>query len=429
MSRVAVAYSGGRDSTALLHATLKAALPLRIEVLALHVNHGLSSHADDWQRRCEAQCTRWARRGWPVQFAARRLDTRPGRGESVEAWARQARYRALRDMAVATGTTLVLMAHHRRDQAETFVLQALRGSGVAGLSGMPAVIEREGVTWARPWLGIARETIESYVRRHRLAHIEDESNADVRYARNRLRHEVWPALVAAFPQAEVSIADAAAWAQEARACLEEWGEADVAALARGEALDLKRWALLTPARRSNAVRTWLRLRTGRAAPSTLVSRLLQELTDGTHGQWPIEQGVLRAWRGSLSFEPTAAPQTSQAHPEATLSIRRAGTYALPGWGGALRVTRVQEGGVPLACLGELELRLRQGAERFQAGIGRPPRSLKKQFQAVAVPAWERDGPLVYSSGRLVYVPGLGVDARMWGLPGEVMMKLEWLRKA
>ncbi len=429
MNRVAVAFSGGRDSTALLHATLKAAALLGIEVLALHVNHGLSPHADEWQRGCEAQCVRWSKRRLPVRFAAQRLDTRPARGESVEAWARAARYRALREMAIAGGATLVLLAHHRRDQAETFVLQALRGAGVAGLSGMPAVIERDGVTWARPWLGFARQAIDSYVRRHRLAHVEDDSNADVRFARNRIRHGVWPALTAAFPQAEAALAEAAAWAQEARACLEEWGEADVAALSSGDALDLQRWSLLTLARRSNALRTWLRLRTGRAAPSTLVVRLLSELKDGVRGQWPIEGAVLRAWRGKLRYEPLTGDAMARPAPETTLSILRVGTYPLPGWGGALRATRVKEGGVPLAWLGHLELRSRAGAERFQAGIGRPPRSLKKQFQAADVPAWERDAPLVYSGGQLVFVPGLGIDARVWGLPGQVLVQLEWMREA
>src|SRR5205823_5543917 len=143
--RVAVAYSGGRDSTALLYATLQPAAAQGIEVLALHVNHGLSPHADAWQQHGERLCERWARRGLPVRFVVERLSTRPARGDSVEAWARQARYRALRAMALAHGASLVLLAHHRRDQAETFLLQALRSAGVAGLAGLPARVERDGL--------------------------------------------------------------------------------------------------------------------------------------------------------------------------------------------------------------------------------------------------------------------------------------------
>ncbi|HET6599350.1 MAG TPA: tRNA lysidine(34) synthetase TilS, partial [Burkholderiaceae bacterium] len=146
---VAVAYSGGRDSTALLHATLAAAAPLSVHVVALHVHHGLSPNADAWLAHCDAQCARWARRGHPLTFAAQRLATQPARGESVEAWARSARYAALAEMALAHGATLVLLAQHRRDQAETFLLQALRGAGVAGLAGMPRGVERAGIVWQR----------------------------------------------------------------------------------------------------------------------------------------------------------------------------------------------------------------------------------------------------------------------------------------
>src|SRR6185295_9980558 len=102
----------------------------------------------------------------------------------------------------------------RRDQAETFLLQALRSAGVAGLAGMPREAERDGVTWLRPWLDVPREAVESYLRRYRLRYVDDDSNIDTRWARNRLRHDVWPALSDAFPQAEASLAAAADWAQE-----------------------------------------------------------------------------------------------------------------------------------------------------------------------------------------------------------------------
>jgi tRNA(Ile)-lysidine synthase len=109
-----------------------------------------------------------------------------------------------------------------------------------------------------------------------------------------------------------------------------------------------------------------------------------------------------------------------------LSVRRAGRYPLPGWHGVLEVERVKEGGVPLAWLACAELRRRGGGERFQAGPGRPPRSLKKQYQAASVPMWSRDGPLLYSGGQLVFVPGLGLDARVIGLPGQALVTLRWL---
>jgi tRNA(Ile)-lysidine synthase len=422
--RVAVAYSGGRDSTALLHATLVAAQAQGAEVLALHVHHGLSPQADDWLKACAAQCRRWARRGLPVQWVFERIATRPSPGDSIEAWARQVRYRALREMAVANGVSLVLLGHHRQDQAETFVLQALRSAGVAGLAGMPRTIERDGLTWARPWLDRSRGEIEAYVRRHRLAHVDDDSNVDDRFARNRLRRQVWPVLTEAFPQAEAAFADAARWAHEAAVCAAELAAIDLAALVAGDGgLDVKAWRLLSSSRAANALRAWLRLRLGSAPPATLVARLVLELATVRSGRWPVEGGELRLYRGMLRHDPPTESVASER--ETRLSVRKAGRHALPGWGGSLQVSRVKEGGVPLAWLARLELREREGGERFQAGIGRPPRSLKKQFQAAGLPAWSREGPLVYSGGQLVFVPGLGLDARVQALPGQPQVMLRW----
>lgn len=171
--RVAVAVSGGRDSTALLHCTVRTAAALGVGVVALHVHHGLMPAADAWLAQVQAQCRRWG-----VAFCSRRLQTHPPRGASVEAWARAERYRALAEMAREARCSIVLLAHHRRDQAETWLLQALRGGGPAGLSAMPQEAVREGITWARPWLAQPRAAIEAYVRRHRLKHVEDDSNAD-----------------------------------------------------------------------------------------------------------------------------------------------------------------------------------------------------------------------------------------------------------
>jgi tRNA(Ile)-lysidine synthase len=426
--RVAVAYSGGRDSTALLHATLIEAVAHGVQVLALHVHHGLSPHADAWLAHAEAQCKRWARRGLPVMFTAHRLTTAPAAGESVEAWARQARYKALRAMAIEHGASVVLLAHHQRDQAETLLLQALRGAGTAGLSGMPRSIERDGIRWLRPWLDRPREAIDAYVRRHRLTHIDDDSNADPRFARNRLRLQVWPALSAAFPQAEAALATSAQWAQEAHAALTELGAIDLAAVAGGDGLRIADWLALSPPRRSNVLRAWLKQMPGQAhgisAPASLIARLLDELPTRRSARWPLEGAELRIYRGVLRCGPPAAASAKTR--ETQLSVPRAGIHALPGWSGALHVEKVRDSGVPLAWLAHLELRERRGGEQFQSGIHRPPRSLKKQFQDAGVPMWERSGPLVYSGGQLVFVPGLGLDARVIGLPGQPLVSLRWV---
>ncbi len=423
---IAVAWSGGRDSTALLHATLIEAAALGAKVFALHVHHGLSPNADAWLAFCAAQSARWAKRGLPISFIHTRLATAPAPGESVEAWARQVRYRALRTMALANGVSVVLLAHHRRDQAETFLLQALRGAGMAGLAGMPASVERDGVTWQRPWLAKAREDIEAYVRRHRLKHIDDESNTDRRFARNRLRLDVWPALSQAFDQAEASLATAAGWAHEARSALAELAMIDLGQVANEHGLQLAPWLALSAPRRSNVLRAWLAARAGRSAEASLVARLLHELPAARSARWPAPGGEWRLYRGVLTF--TAASLTPVAAApvrETRLGVTRTGRHDLPGWAGCLHVEHTPGDGVPLAWLARLELRPRVGAEQFQSGVGRPPRSLKKQFQSAGVPEWERAGPLLYSGGQLVFVPGLGLDSRVLGLPGQALVCLRW----
>ncbi len=425
--RLAVAYSGGRDSSALLHATLAVAAQMGLGVVALHVHHGLSAHADRWLAHCERQCQRWAAAGMPVAFDHRRIKGRPARGDSVEAWARRARYTALREMAIEHAANLVLLAHHRQDQAETLLLQALRGGGVAGLAAMPRVAEREGITWMRPWLDMPPDEIAAYVRRHRLRHIEDDSNADRRFARNRLRLDVWPALTAAFAQADAALAATAAWAREAQVCAEDLARIDLAALEVGRGLDLVAWESLSPERRSNALRFWLKACAGAAASSAVVQRLLSELPGRAPAQWHLEGFTLRRYRGRLECHAGTGPTTEPLQAKvSTLCVRRAGTYALRGWGGCLRVRRVAAGGVPMSSLTELRLVARGGGEQFQAAPGRPPRSLKKQFQALSVPAWRRDGPLVYCGEQLLYVPGLGIDARAVGGNGGAQASLEWL---
>lgn len=432
---IAVAYSGGRDSTALLHATLSAvvnaAAPHSVRVLALHVHHGLSPQADDWVRHAQQQCERWAARGWPVELHVHRVSDSPAAGSSVEAWARERRYEALTRMATEHGAEVVFLAHHRRDQAETFLLQALRGGGPSGLAGMPRSVERHGVKWVRPWLGWSREAIESYVEAHGLSFVDDASNGDLRFARNRLRSGVWPALSAAFPHAEMTLARSAVWAHQAAVCLDELAGLDLAVVAGPTGLNIAAWQRLSAARRGNVLRAWLRAN-GQAVSASLVLRLSEELPAATLGQWEVPGGLLRRHRQKLCFvargDAAKVKATStETDRQTVVRITRAGRYLFRDWDGCLTVRRVERDGVPLAGLSDAVLRARSGGESFQAGPGRPSRSLKRQFQVAGVPSWQRDAPLLFSGGQLVFVPGLGIDARVIGLPGQALVTLAWER--
>jgi len=427
-SVVAVAVSGGGDSTALLHATVHAAQALGLQVVALHVHHGLQPAADAWLAGLRERCRRWAARGLPVRFVATRLAGCPGPGDSVEAWARRERYAALAAMAGAAGASLVLLAHHRRDQAETFLLQALRGAAPAGLAAMPAQAQRAGLTWARPWLAHDADAIAAYLRRHRLRGVADPSNADAAYARSRLRSQVMPALRAAFAGADAALAAAAREAQAARACLDEVAAADLAAACDADgALRLRDWRALSPARARNALRAWLRAALGRGAPGSVLERVLAEAGRAASAAWPLPGAELRLYRGRLRVLPAAAPAAAVTEATVTIDILGPGTHALPGWDARLGIEPAGQGGIAPARLRHCELRARRGGERFQATPGGVARSLKKQFQAAGVPAWQRHAPLLHDrDGHLLWVPGLGVDARALAPPGAPQWRLRWL---
>ena len=399
---VAVAVSGGRDSMALLHCVVRAAQARRVGVVALHVNHGLQAAADDWQRFVERSC-----RARGIAVCSEVLAGKPRRGDSVEAWARAGRYAALARMARDHDCQAVLLAHHREDQAETFLLQALRGGGAAGLAAMPARSERDGIAWLRPWLAQSREAIDAYVRAHRIRHVDDHSNADPRFARNRLRQQVLPALRRAFPDADASLAAAARRAAHERTLIDEVARADALALGSdgdGQALVIERWRSLSMARRREALRAWLAPRLASGAGEALLDRLCTELPGSKPARWPVDGAVdLARYRGLLQLHRAEAPTAS------------------------LRLRETEQGGVPQALMADAQWRPRSGAERFQRAAGTPPRSLKKEFQAAGVPAWMRDSPLLFAAdGSLVFVPGLGTDARALARPGRPRVRLEWV---
>ena len=390
--------------------------------MALHVHHGLQPEADAWVRHLQGQARRWAAGGLPVAFYWRRLQGLPETGDSIEAWARRGRYAALAEMAQACAANLVLLAHHREDQAETFLLQALRGAGPAGLAAMPREVRRGGIVWARPWLNQPRSAIEAYVRRYRLRFVDDPSNEHQALARNRLRHRVWPALAAHFEQAAASLAASARRAHEAADGLRELAALDASQACRDDGrLDVRAWLGLSEARRANLLRAWLAGQ-GRGAPESLVQRLLQELpTAKTGAAWPWLQQTLRLHAGGLRVVAGPAVQGKRS----SLDLSRAGRHAVAGWGGAFEVFAVDSGGVLPTRLQRCDLRERSGGEQFQRTMRSQPRSLKKQFQAAGVPAWKRSGPLLYVGEQLLYVPGLGIDARCLAPPGTPLLGLRW----
>lgn len=248
---LAVAFSGGADSTALL---LACAEKWPGQVHAIHIHHGLQAAADDFERHCQAFCTQL---GVPLRL--KRVDGRHAPGQSPEAAARRARYKAFEAVALdeyaQTAIKNIAIAQHADDQIETLLLALSRGSGLPGLSAMPATWQRAGLSYHRPLLAVRSADIRSWLAQRGVGWIEDPSNADQQFTRNRIRARLLPALEATFPQFRDTFARSAAHAGQAQAVLLEVAAQDL--LLVGSPPVIKRLQGLSRVRQANLLRYWL----------------------------------------------------------------------------------------------------------------------------------------------------------------------------
>lgn len=390
-ARLIVAYSGGVDSTALLHLLAQAGVA---DLHAAHVHHGLQDAADDWAARCADQAAALG-----VPFSALHVSVAADHPAGPEAAAREARYGALRGV-MKPGDVLVT-AHHLDDQAETVLLRLLRGSGVQGLSAMRSLEAFEpGLLW-RPLLQTSRAELQAYARAHELNWIDDPHNTNERYARSWLRQHVMPLLQQRWPAAADSFARSAALSAEAADLLEEVAAADCAAASAGQELAISALRRLSPARRMQALRWWLARVDGLSpVPYSILVRIEPELIDARIDAEPLlawPGGELRRYRDQLYAMPPLQPPP----PEATLAWNGCGTLDLPAGCGRL----VAENSVPQAGL---LVRFAAGGERFQPMGSQHSRTLKNLFQESGVPPWQRlRTPLLLRDGLLAWVGQLG----------------------
>jgi len=257
---LAVAFSGGADSTALL---LACAERWPGQVVAIHVHHGLQSAADAFVGQCEKVCAQHA-----VPLKIRRVDARHAPGQSPEDAARQLRYATLIEAAREPWPGLgagvdplppvrsMALAQHADDQVETLLLALSRGAGVAGLAAMPAQWSRADLEWHRPLLDLPGQVLRDWLAARGQAWVEDPTNADARYTRNRIRAQLLPALQQAFPQFRATFARSSRHCAEAAELLQEMAQADLAAI--GTPPGITALQALSPARQANVLRHWLR---------------------------------------------------------------------------------------------------------------------------------------------------------------------------
>lgn len=416
-ARIAVALSGGRDSVALAAAVIECGRVSPADLVAIHVHHGLSSQADAWSAFCERFA---AERG--VELVVQRIAIDARDSDGVEAAARSRRYEALRSAALRAGASAVLLAHHQDDQAETLLLQLLRGAGVHGLAAMPAVRTGGGLCWLRPLLDVPRRDIDTFVRKRKLAYVEDDSNASDRHRRNALRQRIVPALQSVAGGYPATIARVAAHQAEAARLIDELAALDAEPLLDGDTLDRAGLIALAPHRARNVLRHFLHCQ-GLRPPSTarLHAMLTQLRTARPDARVRFEHeglqfGVFRGRVVARGAVPPPYERRWQGESFIDLPHGRLAFFATSGTG------------LSAACVDDatLVVRPRAGGERLQPFASRPRRALKAWLQEAGMPSWQREAlPLLFRGDALAAVPGLGVDVTFQARAGEPGFSLDW----
>jgi tRNA(Ile)-lysidine synthase len=432
---IGIAYSGGLDSSVLLDLAATYAQQRNIRLHAFHVHHGLSPNADNWTRHCEEQCLRLG-----VAFDCRRIVLDPGR-EGIEQAARKGRYAALGEMCRLHGVDLLLTAHHLDDQAETVFLQLLRGSGVAGLSGMeesntaPDLLGDTRPFIGRPLLQVSRAMLEASRSARNISHIEDESNSDPRFARNALRGKAMPLIADAFPGFQQRIARSARHAASAQRLLNELAMQDFANCADGSdagCLDLSRARVLSQDRIDNLFRYWFAEKGMRMPSTAWLTEMQEQLFNAAEdAQLKVTHpdGEIHRYRGKAfltrRLDGVEDPEPIHFRWNGEPEIR------FPSFHGVLHFAQQEQGAAEGQGKGiernwlleqQLVLRPRGPGDQLKPAFNRPRRALKYHYQALGIPPWYRPHlPVIgAAAGKLIFAAGIGPD-RANAPPGEVIV--------
>jgi tRNA(Ile)-lysidine synthase len=395
-----VAFSGGADSTALLLALWDLRSHLDARVAALHVNHGLHPHADDWQRHCLEFC---ASKDIPLHTARIAVDRNSGIG--LEAEARRRRYGIAQDLLEKDD--ILLTAHHSDDQAETVLLNLMRGSGVAGLAGMPG-IRPLGDGWlARPLLAFSAHSLRAYLRAAGIDWIEDSGNVDEAYDRNFLRHSLMPVLEKRWARAAGKIALSAAHCREASGLLSGLADKALSAgLAHPRVLRLDSSIETDPARFKLILRRWLNVQSAPAMPARRLEELIRQCRRASpehHVQAQWDGWVMQLYRRRLWLQTSASITDCPV-----MDWKTRGPLELGPVTGQLTVHPV-EAGLPAG----LSVAPRRGGEKIHFSKANLHRSVKSILQEASVPPWLRPSvPLLLLDGEPAALADWAIGSRL-----------------
>ena len=397
--RIAVALSGGLDSVVLLDTVCKAqAKNHSSQIFVFHIHHGLQKQADDWLIFCEKLAKKYK-----AHFDFRLLHLIGEAQGNIESRARAGRYEALTDLCTEYGIEDLLFAHHQNDQAETVLLQLLRGAGVAGVSGMPnsRVLKTKAgeITLWRPLLNQSRKELEAYATEHKLKWIEDPSNQDVKYRRNAVRKTIIPALEKIQPEAIANLARSAGLLGEAQTLLDRLARQDGKTMILKDGVQLKQLLVLAkkdlPAA-NNVLRYWLKANSLTMPSQERLAAWWSDLNRvkaDAQLEWAHDEKCIRLWRGILQIENmNAGTWVFKAIPSSSK------TPGLP----SQLVKEAQKKGL----ITQID---RSGSEKIQIKANAPRKTLKNLFQESDIPPWHRNAPLLYINGELIAVAGVGLS--------------------
>lgn len=415
-SKLLLALSGGLDSSVLLHLLVSLKPILRFELHALHVHHGLSPNADAWAALCMEQCQSL---DVPIRVVQVNVDQSSKLG--IEAEARQMRYQALFDERLSIQADFIVTAHHQDDQAETFILQLMRGAGVKGLSSMAEVDRIRSLI--RPLLRVSRQALYDYAIQNELQWCDDESNDNTQYERNFVRHDVMPILQARYPSVKSVLSRTASHLAEANALLNTLAEIDAQTLVVNDSVCLQGLSQLSNSRAKNLLRWWFAQHYLSMPTSDHLAEMLQQLLNARPDaelSIKIQHYTLRRYqqRAYLSIEQINEPFDLVWNGENALMVPN---------GGKLIFRQVEGAGLALK-FGMTRLRItnRSGGERFKPDVLRPTRTLKHLLQAANIPPWQRDHlPLIYWQDTLACVPGVGVAHELSASKNELGLDITW----
>ncbi len=394
-----VGYSGGLDSHVLLHLLSRIRACFPIPLRAVYIHHGLNPQATAWAAHAASVCE-----GLQVDFISHAVNAAPVLGDSPEEAARIARYRALKQLVVPND--VLLTAHHQNDQAETLLLQLVRGAGPKGLSAMPS-IKRFGQGYhGRPLLPFNRDTVQEYAIQHGLHWIEDESNRNTGFHRNFLRHEVIPLLETRWPSVRQTLARAAGHCAEAQSFIENWAEKHLCKVQdeTTNTLSVEQLLLLDAVQQCHVLRRWFSLQHIPLPSAAKMRQILHAILHAKQDRVPCVAWAaveLRRYRGKLfmmkkAADPNPTEEWSWVLSEPLEMVHGTLRASLDRHAGLLRADKLQK----------VTVTFRQGGERCHLPGRQCHHALKKLLSVWGVPPWQRNRlPLLYVNNQLAVIPG------------------------